>query len=163
MKRSLLVLFAFSTLACAQAQSSYVGFHLSGVTSLSGVTPFGGVQVGGPVIDNIELRLSGLPLVVFNLLQLDLLYTQLLSKTLRGYAGGGADLLQFSFFEEGLAFAVHATAGAEADVGSGIGLFAEVQPTLVLNAPDRDVALFFGNAGAATFYGTLALGVNVHF
>ena len=163
MKHYLLVLFALLTFSGTQAQRPYVGVHVSGIASSSGVTPFGGVQVGGPVIDNMELRLSSLPLVVFNLLQLDLLYTQPLSETLRGYAGGGADLLEFSFFEEGLAFAVHATAGAEADAGSGIGLFAEVQPTLVLNAPDRDVALFFGNAGAATFYGTLALGVNVHF
>lgn len=163
MKRFLPVLLAAFILPCAQAQRSYVGVHVSGVASSSGATLFGGLQVGGPIAENVELRLSGLPLVVFNLVQLDLLYTQGLSETLRGYAGGGADLLQFSFFEEGLAFAVHATAGAEAEVGSGLGLFAEVQPTLVLNAPDRDVALFFGNAGAATFYGTLALGVNVHF
>lgn len=100
---------------------------------------------------------------MFNLLQVDLLYTQPLSEALRGYAGGGGDVLQFSFPREGLAFAVHATAGVETPLGSGIGLFAEVQPTFVLNAPDPDYADFFGNGGAATFFANLTLGVNVHF
>jgi hypothetical protein len=88
MKLSLLVLLAFLTLSCVQAQSSYVGFHLSGVTSTSRVSPFAELQVGGPVADNVELRLSGLPFVLFNLLQVDLLYTQQLSEALRGYTGG---------------------------------------------------------------------------
>lgn len=63
MKRPLLVLLAFLSLSCAQAQSSYVGVHLSAVASSSGVSPFAGLHVGGPVADNVELRLSGLPLV----------------------------------------------------------------------------------------------------
>lgn len=163
MKRFLLVLLASLTLSCTQAQSSYVGFHLSAVTSATGISPFGGLQVGGPLADNVELRLSGLPLVVFNLLQVDLLYTEELSEALRGYAGGGVDMLQYSFFTSGLAFAVHATAGVESQIGSGIGLFAEAQPTFVLNAPDEDVSLFFGNAGSATFFVTFALGLNFHF
>ncbi len=163
MKRPLLVLFALLTLACAQAQSSYVGFHLSAVTSSSGVTPFAEVQVGGPVADNVELRLSGVPLVIANFLQVDLLYTRGLSKTLRGYVGGGADTLPFSFPRAGLGSAIHATAGIECELGSGIGLFAEAQPTFVLNAPDTDFADFFGNEGSATFFATLALGINVHF
>lgn len=68
MKRPLLILFALSTLVCAQAQSSYVGFHLSAIASSSGVTPFAEVQVGGPVTDHVELRLSGVPLVIANFL-----------------------------------------------------------------------------------------------
>ena len=92
-----------------------------------------------------------------------LLYTQKLTETLRGYAGGGADILQIFFTEDGLGSALHATAGVEYGLGSGIGLFAKVQPTFVLNAPDTDFADTFGNAGAATFFGTLALGVNIHF
>ena len=163
MKHFLLVLLAFLTLSCAQAQSSYAGFHLSAVTSATGISPFAELQVGGPLADNVELRLSGLPLVVFNLLQVDLLYTEQISEALRGYAGGGADMLQNCLFTSGLAFAIHATAGVESQLGSGIGLFAEAQPTFVLNAPDEDVALFYGNAGSATFFVTLALGINLHF
>jgi len=158
-----MVVMVFVLAACAQAQSSYVGFHVSGIVSSSGVSPFAELQIGGPIADHVELQLSGLPVVLFNLLQVDLLYTRQLSEALRGYAGGGADVLLFSLFEEGSAFAVHATAGVESGLGGGVGLFAEVQPTFVLNAPDADYALFFGNAGSATFFGTLALGVNIHF
>ena len=64
---------------------------------------------------------------------------------------------------DGRALTVHATAGVEADVGFGVGLFAEVQPTYVVGAPDRDIETLFGNEGAATFFGTLALGINLHF
>ncbi len=111
----------------------------------------------------MELRLSGVPLVIANFLQVDLLYTQRLAEALRGYVGGGADVLPFSFPRAGLGSAVHATAGVEYELGGGTGLFAEAQPTFVLNAPDRDFADFFGNAGSATFFVTLALGVNIHF
>lgn len=163
MKHSLTVLLATLMLSCAQAQSSYVGFQLSAIASSSGVTPFAEVQVGGPMADHVELRLSGVPLVIANFLQIDLLYTQGLSEALRGYVGAGADVLPFSFPRAGLGSAVHATAGVEYGLGSGIGLFAEAQPTFVLNAPDTDFADFFGNAGSATFFATLALGVNVHF
>ena len=163
MKRSLLFALALIAVSGAQAQSTYVGFHLSGVLSSSGITPFGGVQVGVTTVENVELRLSGLPILLVNVFQLDLLYTRRLAETLRGYVGGGGDIFQAAFADDGLAYAVHATAGVEANVGSGVGLFAEAQPTYVLNAPDRDVALLLGNEGAATFFGTLSLGVNVHF
>lgn len=169
MKRLLLVLLTAQILSSALAQSSYVGLHMSGIASSSGVTPFGGVRVGGPVADNLELRLTGLTVVLANVLQFDVLYTQPLTETLRGYAGGGGGVFGVVLFEggtgdrDGRAFTVHATAGVEADVGFGVGLFAEVQPTYVLGAPDRDIETLFGNEGAATFFGALALGVNVHF
>jgi hypothetical protein len=152
----------------AQAQRSYVGLYVGGVTSSSGVTPFGGVQVGGPVADNVELRLAGLTILLATVFRLDVLYTQPLAETLRGYAGGGGSVFQAAFAEggggrDGRALSVHATAGVEADVGFGVGLFAEVQPTYVLSAPDGDVEILLGNEGAATFFGTLAVGVNVHF
>lgn len=162
-KPFLLVLVACLAPSYVQAQSSYVGFQLSAIASSSGLSPFADVQVGGPVADHVELRLSGVPLVIANFLQVDLLYTKGLSEALRGYVGGGADVLPFSFPRAGLGSAVHATAGVEYELGGGIGLFAEAQPTLVLNAPDRDFADFFGNAGSATFFVALALGVNVHF
>ena len=163
MIRFLLVLLALVTVSAAQAQSTYVGFHVSGVASSGGLTPFGGVQVGWPVAAHAELRLSGLTIVLASVLRLDLLYTRRLTETLRGYAGGGGSVFQAAFADDGLAHAVHATVGVEADLGSGIGLFAEAQPTYVLGAPDRAAALLLGNEGAATFFGTLSLGVNVHF
>lgn len=169
MKYLLPVLLAVLTLSGARAQSSYIGLHVNGIASSSGVTPFGGVRVGGPVADNVELRLAGLTVILANVFQFDVLYTQPLTETLRGYAGGGGGVFQVVLFEvgtgdrDGRAFTVHATAGVEADVGFGVGLFAEVQPTYVLGALDRDIETLFGNEGAATFFGTLALGVNVHF
>lgn len=149
----ILVLLAFLTLSCAQAQSSYVGFQLSAVTSSSGVFPFADLQVGGPVAENVEIRLSGLPLVVVNLVQLDSLYTQGFAEALRGYAGGGADvLLSNDPLPSGLTFGVHATAGVEYRTGSLIGLFAEVQPIFNLSEPEDE-----------RLFAKLAVGVNFHF
>lgn len=90
---AVLSLFAVPTLSGARAQSSYVGLHVNGVASSSGITPFGGVRVGGPVADHVELRLAGLTVILANVVQLDVLYTQPLTETLRGYAGGGAACL----------------------------------------------------------------------
>lgn len=153
MKRFLLLLLAaFLAMSHTQAQGSYVGLQLSGILSSGSVFPFAEVQVGGPVAENVELRLSGLPLVVVNLVQLDLLYTQGFAEALRGYAGGGADvLLSNDPLPSGLTFGVHATAGVEYRMGSLIGLFAEVQP------------IFTFEPEAERFLGKLALGVNVHF
>lgn len=162
-KRSLLLALIALALPCAGAQSSYIGLQVSGIASSSGVAPFGAVQLGGPIAENVELRLSGLTIILATVFQLDLLYTQPLTETLRGYAGGGGNVFLAAFAEDGVALAVHATAGVEADVGSGFGLFAEVQPTYVLNAPDEAAALLLGNEGAATFFGALTVGVNVHF
>ena len=155
MKLSLLVLLTFLTLSCSHAQSSYVGLQLSAVTGPGGMFPFAELQVGGPIADNVELRVSGLPLILINLLQVDLFYTQQLAEALRGYAGGGADMLLVALAEFGSpAFALHATAGVESQLGSGIGLFAEVQPIFIVNAAYTESERFFGK---------LALGVNFHF
>lgn len=162
MKRFLPALLAALMLSCAQAQTSYVGFHLSAVTSTTGVSPFGSLQVGVPVADNVEVRLSGLPLLLLNAIQLDALYTGKFSEALRGYAGGGVDGFQSSF-PGGLASAVHATFGVESLLGSGIGLFAEAQPIFVLSDPDEALAAFFYDANPQTFFVTFNLGVNLHF
>lgn len=147
------VLLVLLILSCAQAQRTYVGFQLSGIVSSSGVAPFAELQVGGPIADHVELRVSGLPLVLVNVLQVDLLYTEQLAETLRGYAGGGADVLLVAF-TEGVSFAVHTTAGVESQLGSSIGLFAEVQPIYLLNAP---------YTGFGGLFAKLATGVNFHF
>lgn len=54
----------------------------------------------------------------------------------------------------GPTFALHATAGVESQLGSGVGLFAEVQPIFVVNAAYTETEKFFGK---------LAIGVNFHF
>lgn len=144
-------------LTCAQAQealqSSYVGLQLGGVLSSSGVAPFAELQVGGPVAENVELRAAGLPLILINVLQLNLLYTWGLSEAMRGYVGGGPDVLALAF-TDGPAFGVHATAGAEYRPGGALGLFAEVQPVYLVSGP---------YIGFDTFFGKLNLGVNLHF
>lgn len=163
MKRSLLVLLAQLALSCAGAQSSYFGVHLDvvGRPDLSSAVPLGGLQLGFPLLDDVELRVSSLVLVLANFLQVDVLYTQTLSDTLRAYGGVGGDLGGVAFYDDGSIFGVHATAGLEYGVGSGVGLFGELQPLYVLSAP----AYLLGGApdSGLGFFGRLNLGVNFHF
>jgi hypothetical protein len=147
MKKAVLVLFVLLALSCAQAQDSYFGLH-GDVVLGSPVIPIPGLQLGGPIADNVELRVSGLLLGYVNFLQVDVLYTQPLSDTLRGYGGGGGDVALAIVFGTSLDFGVHATAGVEYQLGSGIGLFGEVQPILVL---------------PGIFLGKLNLGINFHY
>ncbi len=155
MKRPLPVLLALLALSCASAQDAYFGLHVDVVGSPDpgSVAPLGGLQLGGPLLDGVELRASGFVLVLVNFLQVDLLYWQRLSDTLRGYAGGGPDVLLLAF-TDGPALGVHGTAGVEYRTGSLIGLFAEVQPIFVVSGP---------YTGFGTFFGKLNLGVNFHF
>ena len=85
-----------------------------------------------------------------------MLCTQGLTDTLRGYGGGGGDVGLIAFFDDGTIFGLHATAGLEYDLGSGIGLFGELQPLVVLKAPD----IGFENG---SLLGKLNLGLNVYF
>lgn len=144
-------------LTCAQAQealqSSYAGLQLGGVLSSSGPAPFAELQLGRPAAENVELRAAGLPLILVNVLQLDLLYTWRRSEVLRGYVGGGPDALLLAF-TDGPAFGVHATAGLEYRPGGAFGLFAEAQPVYLVSGP---------YSGLGTFLGKLNLGVNLHF
>lgn len=163
MKRSLLVLLALLTLTCAGAQGSYFGLRVAvvGPPNLSLVVPLPGFQLGGPVLGNVELRVSLLTLLLANFVQVDVLYTQNLSDALRGYGGVGGDVGGIAFYDDGSVFGVHATAGLEYGVGSGIGLFGEVQPLYVLYAPEY---LLSGDPDSGLgFLGKLNLGVNFHF
>ena len=171
MRRSLLVVLALSVLfsvvssalSRAEAQSPYFGVHLDvvGRPDLSSAVPLGGLQLGFPLLDDVELRVSGLVLVLANFLQVDVLYTRTLSETLRAYGGVGGDVGEIAFYDDGTIFGVHATAGLEYGVGSGVGLFGELQPLYVLHAP----AYLLGGApdSGLGFFGRLNLGVNVHF
>lgn len=150
---TLLICLAAFGQAQEALQSSYVGLRLGGVFSAAGPAPFAELQVGGPVAENVELRAAGLPLVLVNVLQLDLLYTWGVSDMLKGYAGGGPDVLALAF-TDGPAFGVHGTAGLEYRPGGALGLFAEVQPVYLINGP---------YSGFDTFFGKLNLGVNLHF
>lgn len=172
MKRVVLVLFTLFTLSCAQAQDSYFGFRvdvvvapdlvdIAGVPKVSAVVPLPALQLGFSIFDNVELRGSFLTLLIVNFLQVDVLYTHHLSDTFRAYGGVGGDLGGIAFIEGGGVVGVHATAGLEFQLGSGIGLFGEVQPLYILQSPDY---LLSGepNSGLG-FFGKLNAGINFHF
>ena len=163
MKRSLLVLLVLLILSFAGAQDSYFGLHVDGVADLSNpgpIAPLPGLHLGFPVLGSVELRISILTLLLANFLQLDILYTEDLSDTLRGYGGVGGDVGGTAFTDDGI-FGVHATAGVEYRLGSGVGLFGEVQPLYILKAPDY---LLSGDPDSSLgLFGKLNLGVNFHF
>lgn len=160
MKRAALVLFALLLLSCAQAQDSYLGVRVDVLGDLSPLNvylPLVGVHFGTPVLDNVELRASFLTILFVGALQADILYTQPLSDTLRGYGGVGGDMVGYATFCDcdSQDFGVHATAGVESQLGSGIGLFGEVQPLFFLTDVD--------GTGFDNFILKLNLGVNFHF
>jgi hypothetical protein len=160
MKRPLSVLLALLALSCAEAQYAYFGLRVDvvGPPNLSPVVPLPGFQLGGPVLDDVELRVSLHTFLLANFVQVDVLYTQNLSDALRGYGGVGGDVGGIAFYDDGSIFGVHATAGLEYGLGSGVGLFGEVQPLYVLHAPasllsgDRIVAWAF--SGSSTWAST---------
>ncbi len=126
-KRSLSVLLALLALSCASAQDAYFGLRVDvvGPPNLSPVVPLPGFQLDGPVLGDVELRVSLHTLLLANFVQVDVLYTQNLSGALRGYGGVGADVGSIAFYDDGSVFGVHATSGLEYGLGSGVGLFGE--------------------------------------
>jgi hypothetical protein len=102
----------------------------------------------------VELRASFVTVLLAAVLQANVLYTQPLSDALRVYGGVGSDVMGHAFGDEGY-FGVHATAGVESQIGSGIGLFGEVQPLFLLT----DVE----GTGLDNFILKLDAGVNFHF
>lgn len=168
MKRALLVLFTFLALSYAQAQASYFGIRAdvhyfpNAGPGVIAVLPLPGFQLGFPIQNNLELRASWITLLLINILQLDILYTQDLSDTLRIYGGVGGNLgVFFDFTESYSIYGVHATAGVEYQVGSGIGLFGEVQPIYISRALEY---LIVGGVGSGLgFIGKLNVGINFHF
>ncbi len=150
MKRFLLVLLTLSALSCAGAQSSYFGLHVAytSIDFFGAQLPLFGLQLGGPVANNLELRGTVDTIVLLSLAQVDLLYSEGFSDGLRGYIGGGPDVTFVDLFRYPSA-AVHGTAGLEYRTGS-VGFFAEVQPIVFLL--DLQNPLF-----------KLGAGVNFHF
>ena len=160
MKRAALVLFAFLVLSCAQAQDMYLGVRVDVLGKLSPlivVVPFVGVHFGAPVLDNVELRASLATVLFASALQADILHTYPLSEALRGYGGVGGDIVEYPSLCgcDPQNFGVHATAGVESQLGSGIGLFGEVQPLFFLT----DVE----GTGFESFILKLNTGINFHF
>lgn len=156
MKCSILVLLVLLSSSVAEAQDSYFGLHVDVVGGPSSVAPLAGLQLGGPIVDDVELRVSGFVLVLANFLQVDVLYTQNVADTLRVYGGGGGDAGLVAFYDDGSIFGGHATAGFEYRPGRVVGFFAELQPLYVLHAPDIGVR-------TGSLVGKLNLGVNFHF
>lgn len=162
MKRSLLVFLVLLALPHAGAQGAYFGLRVDvvGPPSLSPVIPLPGLQFGGPVLDDVELRVSLHTLLLATLFQADVLYTQNVSETLRVYGGAGGDAGAFAFYDDGSLFGVHATAGLEYQPGP-VGFFAELQPLYILHAPPY---LLSGDPNSGLgFFGKLNLGINFHF
>ena len=144
-KQFLLTFLALLALSCAQAQSSYFGLRL-GYTPLDflGIQlPLFGLQYGGPVANNLELRGTLDTIYLFSFAQADLLYSVGFSDDLRGYLGGGPGVIFVGLFEVPDA-EVHGTAGLEYRTGS-VGFFAEAQPIFPL--PDLQYPLFKLGAG----------------
>jgi hypothetical protein len=72
----------------------------------------------------------------------------------------GGDLGSVAFYA-GRLVGLHATAGVEYYLGSGIGLFGEVQPIYVVQAPD--FLLGSDPDSGSGFLGKLNVGINFHF
>lgn len=162
MKRSLLVFLVLLALPYAGAQGAYFGLRVDvvGPPNLSPVIPLPGFQFGGPVLDNVELRASLLTLLLANLFQVDILYTQDLSETLRVYGGAGGDAGSFAFYDDGSLYGVHAAAGLESRPGPVVGFFTELQTLYILHAPEN---LWSGDPNSSLgFFGKLNLGINFH-
>lgn len=150
MKRILPVLLALLILSCAGAQNSYFGLRLAytPIDFFGTQLPLFGFQLGAPVADNLELRGTLDTVVLLSFAQVDLLYSVGFSDDLRGYVGGGPDVLSVGPFQYPSA-AVHGTAGLEYETGR-VGLFAEAQPILPL--PDLQYPLFKLGAGVNFYF-----------
>ena len=141
MKRTLLLLVMVLGLSSAQAQS-YFGVGGTRLTSTAyGSASLVSVQIGGPTapeFGGLEARVA-------------------LDTSLRGYFGGGPDVLLFAPLDSVpgqarslVSFGLHGTAGLEFLAG-GIRPFAELQPAAAL----LDGELVFGLGARA--------GVNLYF
>ena len=124
-------------LGVGQAQESYFGVGGTVVTNFAGgAAPLLGLQLGGPVADDLELRGTLDTLIFLSNLGLELLYTFEVSPDVKGYAGGGGDFVYLflpDLLSEG-GFALHGTAGLELRTGT-VGFYGEVQPYTLVVAP----------------------------
>jgi hypothetical protein len=68
---------------------------MGGLSPSNVYLPLLGVHFGATVLDNMELRASFGTLLFVGALQADILYTQPLSDTLRGYGGVGGDVVGY--------------------------------------------------------------------
>lgn len=162
MKRAIPILFVLFSLSGVQAQSEnfYLGLRVDGLVggnTAAPVFPLLGFQVGGMVVESLELRASVSTVLLFSYLQADVLYTRDVSDTLRVYGGVGGDVLVTTFSSLSPAFFVHPTAGAEYRLGGGLGLFGEVQPLFGFTGnPDT------GSNAPGLELGRLMLGINFY-
>ena len=151
MKRFVLALLAPLALSYVAARDSiYLGVRLTGATLLEEIgdgAPFLGVQLGVQALDPVELRAAIDISVGVGYAQAELLYSQPLGDSFKGYVGAGLDSYSDGWNGE-TDFGVHGTAGVEYRTGI-VGFFGEVQP-------------IYG-FGIAAFRMRSSLGVNFHF
>jgi len=146
--RWLLPLFAMLCLSSTQAQS-YFGVGASVVNLF---IPLPSVQVGGPVAERVELRITLDSVLVINDLGLDVLYTfPIPDAPLKGYVGGGPDVVWVLIAGGRPFLAAHATAGLEY-LTDNLGIYGELQPLLPV----------LGTEGTPVFL-KLRAGVNFYF
>ena len=136
MMRILVVLMVFGVLAIGtvRAQSvhtSYIGVGAAIIPAPGFIIPLLSLQAGTPIVDFLEARLKLDSILLFNLIEADLLVTLPVGSGFKPYLGVGAGYF-FNVF--GGYVATDATVGAEYMPGS-IGYFGEARaaPSALLN------------------------------
>lgn len=125
MKRTLLLLVTVLALSSAQARTQYLGVGAALIgDELSFGLPLLSLQYGTFLSESLELRGRIDTILFVTDIGVDLLYTQGLTDDLRGYVGGGVNLL--TILGPGAASAVHLAVGLEYRTAS-IGVFGDVQ------------------------------------
>lgn len=154
MKRPLLALILLCAVAGtthAQSDSSYFG--VGGATVVGGtLLPLVSVQIGGPLSESAELRVTMDTQLSIGVISADVLYTLHPRPDLKVYLGAGPNFA-LVFPTTGIGVDLHGTAGVEYRLrgGQGIGFYGEVKP-------------FIANSVVSNFLiYQLRGGVNVHF
>jgi hypothetical protein len=125
MKRTLLLLLTVFGMSSAQAQTQYLGVGAALIgDELSFGLPLLSFQYGTFLSKSLELRGRVDTILFVTDIGVDLLYTQSLVDNVRGYVGGGVNLL--TILGPGAAAAVHLAAGLEYRTAS-VGAFGDVQ------------------------------------
>lgn len=120
--------------AAGRAQENYFGFGAANFFAPgAGIVLLPSVQFGGAIGYGLEVRGTLETVVLASTVGVDLLYAFPVAADVRGYVGGGADLLYQVPFEissadlPNAAFGAHGTVGVRHRNGNA-GFYGEVQP-----------------------------------
>lgn len=128
-------------LASAQRRESYVGVGLTNLTVVN-IFPVLSGQLGGPVAENLEAKVTLETILIGTLLSVDLLYTAKLDDEVSLYLGAGPNVaVIFAAGGGGLGLGGHVEGGVlYRPGGSNVGLYAALRP-LVLFAENPQLDL----------------------